>query len=57
MEAVLTGISRMLLTKFLLSVLWLSSLWGVRSCGGHRGLDSRLRLRWFFVLRFFRCSN
>ena len=41
MEAVLTGISGMLLLSFLLSVLWLSCLRGVRSCGGHRGLGSR----------------
>ena len=31
----------MLLLSFLLSVLWLSCLRGVRSCGGHRGLGSR----------------
>ena len=34
MEASLTGLSGMLFVCFLLSVLWLSSLRGVRGCGG-----------------------
>ena len=51
-EAVLTGISGMLFVNFMLSLLWLSSLRGVRSCGGHRGLGSRLGLVELFVFRF-----
>ena len=50
MEAVLTGISGILLVNFLLSVLWLSSLRGVRSCGRHRGLGSRLGLLGLFFI-------
>ena len=34
MEAALTGISGMLFVCFLLSVVWMSSLRGIRSCGG-----------------------
>ena len=51
MEAALTGISGMLFVCFLLSVLWLSSLRGVRSDGRH-GLGSRLGLLGLFVLSF-----
>ena len=53
MEAALTGISGMLFVNFLLSVLWLSSLRGVRSCGGRHGLVSRLGPLWLFVFFFF----
>ena len=42
MEATLTGISGMLCLCFLLSVVWLSSLRGIYSCGGRHGLGSRL---------------
>ena len=52
MEAALTGISGMLFVYFLLSVLWLSSLRGVRSCGDRHGLGSRLGLLGLFVTRF-----
>ena len=48
MEA-LAGISGMLFVRFMLSVLWLSSLRGVRSCGGRYGLGSRLGLLRLFV--------
>ena len=51
-EASLTGIGDMLFVYFLLSVLWLSSLGGVRSCGGRHGLGSRLGLLGLFVFRF-----
>ena len=34
------------------SVLWLSSLRGVRSCGGRHGLGSRLGLLGLFVFSF-----
>ena len=50
-EAALTGISGMLVC-FLLSVVWLSSLRGIRSCGGRHGLGSRLGLLGLFVFRF-----
>ena len=57
-EAVLTGVSDMLSLNFLLSVVWLSCLPGVRSCGGHRGLGCRfwacfqaVRFCFFFVVR------
>ena len=53
MEAALTGISGMMFVYFLLSVVWLSSLRGVRSCGGGHGLVSRLGLRGLFVFSFF----
>ena len=36
----------------LFCVVWLSSRRGVRSCGGHRGLGSRLGLLGLFVFRF-----
>ena len=50
MEAALTGTSGMLLVCFLLSVVWLYGLRGVRSCGG---LGSRLGLLGgLFVLSF-----
>ena len=52
MEAALTGISGMLFVCFLLSVVWLSSLRGIRSCGGRHGLGSRLGLLWLLVFRF-----
>ena len=52
MEAALTGISGMLFVCFLLSVVWLSSLRGIRSCGGRHGLGSRLGLLGLFVFRF-----
>ena len=42
------------LVFFFLSVLWLSSLRRVRSCGGHHGLGSRLGLHGLFVFRFLR---
>ena len=51
-EAALTGISGMLFVCFLLSVLWLSSLRGIRSCGGRHGLGFRLGLLGLFVFRF-----
>ena len=54
MEAALTGISGMLFVCFLLSVVWLSSLRGIRSCGGRHGLGSRLGLLGLFVFRFLR---
>ena len=43
---------RHVVREFLLSVLRLSSLWGVRSSGGHHGLGSRLGLVGLFVFRF-----
>ena len=49
MEAALTGISGMLFVCFMLSVVWLSSLRGIRSCGGRHGLGSRLGLLGLFV--------
>ena len=52
MGAALTGISGMLFVCFLLSVVWLSSLRGIRSCGGRHGLDSRLGLLGLFVYSF-----
>ena len=42
MEAVYTGITGMLFVYVLLSVLSLSSLRGVRSCGGHHMVVSVL---------------
>ena len=51
MEAALTAISGRLLAYFLLSVPWVSSLRGVRSCGGRHGLGSRLVLLGVFVFR------
>ena len=51
MEAALTGISGMFVC-FLLSVVWLSSLRGIRSCGGRHGLGSRLGLLGLFVFKF-----
>ena len=53
MEAALTGISDMVFVCFLLSVVWLSSLRGIRSCGGRHGLSSRLGLLGLFVLDFY----
>ena len=44
MEGALTAISGILFVYSLLSVLWLSRLRGVRSCGGLRGLGSCLGL-------------
>ena len=44
MEVALTGISGVLFVCFLLSVVWLSSLRGVRSGGGRPGLGSRYGL-------------
>ena len=52
MEPALTGISGMLLVCFLLSVVWLSSLRGIRSCGGRHGLGPRSGLLGLFVFRF-----
>ena len=52
MEAELTRITGMLFVCFLLSVVWLSSLRGTRSCGGRHGLGSRLGLLGLFVFRF-----
>ena len=52
MEVALTGISGMLIVCFMLSVIWLSSLRGIRSCGGRHGLGSRLGLLGLFVFRF-----
>ena len=52
MEAALTVISGMFLMYFLLSVLCLSGLRGVCSCGGRHGLRSRLDLLWLLVFRF-----
>ena len=52
MQAALTGISGMLFVSFLLSVAWLPSLRGIRSCGGRCGLRSRLGLLGLFVFRF-----
>ena len=58
MEAALTGISGMLFVGFLLSVVWLSSLRGVRSCGGRHGLGSRSQgLFGLFVFRFLLVKN
>ena len=54
MESALTGISGMLFVGFLLSVRWLSSPRGIRSCGGRHGLGSRLGLLGLFVFRFLR---
>ena len=52
MEAALTGISGMWIVCFLVSVVWLPSLRGIRSCGGRHGLGSRLGLLGLFVVRF-----
>ena len=53
MEAAMTGISGILFVCFLLSVVWLSGLRSVRSCGGrHDGLGSRLGLPGLFVFSF-----
>ena len=52
MEAAMTGISGILFVCFLLSVVWLSSLRGIRSCGGRHGLGSRLGLLGLFVFMF-----
>ena len=52
MEAALIGYQRQLFVYFLLSVLSLSSLRGVRSCGGRLGLGSRLDLLGLFVISF-----
>ena len=50
MEAALTSISGILFVNFLLSVLCLSSLPGVRGCGGRHGfLGRRLGLPVLFV--------
>ena len=63
MEAALTGISGMLFVCFLLYVVWLSSLRGIRSCGGRHRLGSRLGLLGLFVFRFLplrfviKCKN
>ena len=51
MEAALTGNSGMLFVCFC-SVVWLSSLRGIRSYGGRHGLGSRLGVLGLFVLRF-----
>ena len=48
----MTGISGMLFVNFCSLSSGLSSLRGVRSCGGHRGLGSRLGLLELFVFRF-----
>ena len=42
----------MLFVCVLLSVVWLSSLRGIRSCDGRHGLGSRLGLLGLFVVRF-----
>ena len=52
MEAALTCISGMWIVCFLLSVIWLSSLRGIRSCGGRHGFGSRLGLLPLFVFTF-----
>ena len=52
MEAALTGIRGTLFVCFLLSVVWLSSLRGVRRYGGRHGPGSRLGLLELFVLGF-----
>ena len=52
MEVALTGVSGMLLVYFLLSVLWLSSLRGARSCGGRHGLGYHSGLLGLFVFSF-----
>ena len=49
MEATLTGISSMLFVNFLLPVVCLYTLQGVRSYGCHHGLRSRLGLLELFV--------
>ena len=54
MEATLTGISGKLFVCFMLSVLWLSNLRGIRSCGGRHGLGSRLGLLGLFIYIFLR---
>ena len=51
-EAALTAISDMLFVCFLLSVVWLSSLRGIHSCGGRHGLGFRLGLLGLFVFMF-----
>ena len=38
---------------FLLSVVWLSSVQGIGSCGGRHSLGSRLGPRGLFVFGFF----
>ena len=55
MEAALTGICDVLFVCFLRSAVWLSSLPGVRSCGGRHGPGSGSGLCCsfqFFVFRF-----
>ena len=48
-SCIVSGISAMLFVCFVLSVLWLSSLRGVRGYGCRHGLDSRLGLLGLFV--------
>ena len=50
LEAALT--SGMLSVCFLLSVVWLSSLRDIRSCGGRHRAGARLVLLGLFVFRF-----
>ena len=50
MEAALAGTRGVLVVCFLLSAVWLSSLPGVRRCGGRHGPGSRLGLLGLFVL-------
>ena len=52
MEAALTAINGMMFVCFLLSVVWLSSLRGIRSCVGHHALGSRLGLLGLLVFSF-----
>ena len=55
MEALFTGISGMLFVRFLLAVVWLSGLRGIRIFGGRHAPGSRLGLLGLFVLVF--CSK
>ena len=52
MEAALAGIRGVLFVCFMLSTVWLSSLPGIRCCGGRHGPGSRLGLLGLFVLGF-----
>ena len=51
-SCIVSGISAMLFVCFVLSVLWLSSLRGVRSCCGHHEFGSRSGLLGLFVFSF-----
>ena len=55
MEAVLAGICDVFFVCFILSAVWLSSLPGVRSCGGRQGPGTGLGLLGLFFYGF--CSQ